>query len=92
MSTKIFITVFIVEGKGQVPEAISLPEYSEHADAKDNNVYKRVAEYCLDISDIRTDQMVHKLTLSLPIKSHSPKPGPLFNTLRNCNISALFND
>ena len=58
----------------------------------DRNVYKRIAEYCLDISEIRVDQMVHQLTLSLPVKSRQPQPGALFHTLRNCNISGLMNE
>jgi len=91
VATKVFITVFSVEGKSDIPVAAEL-EYDEFEASADRNIYKRVAEYCLDISEIRADQLVHQLTLSLPVKSGKPKPGPLFHTLRNCNISGLLND
>ena len=58
----------------------------------DKNIYKRITEYCLDISDICDDQMVHELTLSLPVAKRDPQPSALYNTLRNCNISGLFRD
>jgi hypothetical protein len=45
------------------------------------NTYKRVAEICLDLDEI-TDQMVHELTLNLPVHDLNPKSGPLLHTLR----------
>ena len=91
MAAKVFITVFTVEGKSEIPAAAE-QDFKEVGGPSDRNVYKRIAEYCLDISEIRVDQMVHQLTLSLPVKSRMPQPGALFHTLRNCNISGLMNE
>ena len=63
MATKVFITVFIIEGNSDVPDPSDKLNFSESAKNYDKvgegNVYKRIAEYCLDIRDIRADQMVH---------------------------------
>ena len=60
--------------------------------ASHDNVYKRVAEFCLDISEICQDQLVHELTLTVPVVGKKPKTSALFNPLRQCDISGLFND
>ena len=52
-------------------------------------MYKRIAEYCLDIEDICADNLVHELTLTVPVNDQKPLPGPLFHPLRHCNISGL---
>ena len=39
MSTKIFVSILVVEGKADIPSGTS------ELDFKDENVYKRIAEY-----------------------------------------------
>lgn len=96
-STKVFISILTVEGKTKVAEHMNssdneLLQDSKCPDRRDKNVYKRIAEYCLDIRDICKDQQVHDLILTLPAKSKNPPAEPLFHMLRNCNISGLSND
>ena len=91
---KLFISVFIVEGKGEVPKMLphnisSNEGSSSESNEKDQNQYKRIAEICLDLDEI-SDQLVHELTLNLPVTDLNPKAGPLQHTLRQCDISGLF--
>ena len=92
MTTKVFITVFTVEGNSEIPELSQMEQLVEGRTTLDSNVYKRIAEHCLEISDICADQLVHQFTLNLPVISRNPEPGPLYHSLRHCNISGLFND
>ena len=90
---KLFISVFIVEGSGDIPSLLpskpcetgSPPGPSE----KDQNQYKRIAEICLDLEEV-SDQLVHEMNLPLPVRELNPKAGPLQHTLRQCDISGLF--
>lgn len=43
----------------------------------------------MDLNEI-TDQLVHELTLNLPVHDLNPKPGSLQHALRQCDISGLF--
>jgi len=70
--TKVFITVFTIEGKSNIPDAGDFDNSMQECQKVDDNVYKRIAEYCLDIGDICSDQLVHKLNLSVPVKSQTP--------------------
>ena len=61
----------MVEGKTKVKEHLNtsdndefLKESNKGPNRRDKNVYKRIAEYCLDIRDICEDQLVHDLVLS----------------------------
>ena len=54
-TTKIFVSLIIVEGKSGIPSSPSEQEeviQLEGATKSYENVYKRVAELCLDISDV----------------------------------------
>ena len=90
-NNKLFITVFVVEGKSEIPDQNQF-EQSKGAENENDNIYKRIAEYCLDIGEICNDQLVHELTLTLPVHDKCPQPSALFNPLRNCDISGFFNE
>lgn len=95
MTTKIFVSILVIEGKSEIPadsSELELEGTKRGGGASHENVYKRIAEYCLDIGEICQDQLVHELTLTMPVIDKKPQSGPLFNPLRQCDISALFND
>ena len=90
---KLFISVLILEGKGDVPQMVPISNTHEGGSPKppmeeDQNQYKRIAEVCLDLNEI-TDQLVHELTLNLPVQDADPQPGPLLHALRQCEISGF---
>ena len=93
---KVFISILTVEGKGDIgepdPALDGHDPLSGSRAPSDTNVYKRVAEYCLDIGDICEDQLVHELALTIPVPSKQPKAGPLVHALRQIDISGFFND
>ena len=72
-----------MEGSGEIPDT------TEVSPKNDPNVYKRIAEFCLDINEIRQDQLVHQLTLQMDVDDLEPKPSPLQHTLRQCDISGF---
>ena len=54
---QVFVTVLTVEGSGEIPDP------AEISPKNDPNIYKRIGEFCLDVTEIRQDQLVHQLTL-----------------------------
>ena len=52
-NNKVFITVFVVEGKSEIPDQNQFEQGAENEN--NDNVYKRIAEYCLDIGEICND-------------------------------------
>lgn len=36
-------------------------------DKSDGNTYRRLSEYSLDLDSLKVDQLVHELTLHLPV-------------------------
>ena len=80
---QVFVTVLTVEGSGEIPDP------AEISPKNDPNIYKRIAEFCLDVTEIRQDQLVHQLTLELDVDDLDPKPSPLQHTLRQCEISGF---
>ena len=93
MDKKLFISVFTVEGSGEIPSMLpskpcdtgSPPGPNE----QDKNQYKRIAEICLDLEEV-TDQLVHEMNLPIPVRELNPRVGALQHTLRQCDISGLF--
>ena len=83
--SKLYISVMTVEGSDEVPN-------EANPKGEDTNTYRRLSEYSLDLATLKLDQLVHELTLHLPVRSSDPPEAPLRHPLRQCDLSGLFGE